>query len=153
MRAFAALLTLFLVSGCAFSTGFRDGQSAGLPPETPVIVVVTEATLGSDLDAQAVFWSRSRDVLRSLAGRQGLVGHSMRLEPFGTRVWTMTVWRDDESLAAFLADPMHRRAQSDGLPALADGRFLRLRAARGQVPLAWDEAIARLARDGRGYYE
>jgi heme-degrading monooxygenase HmoA len=153
MRAFAALLTLFVVSGCALSTGFRDGQAAGLPAETPVIVAVTEATLVSELDAQAVFWSRSRDVVRSLAGRPGLVGYSLRLEPLGTRVWTMTVWRDDESLAAFLADPVHRRAQSDGMPSLADGRFLRVRTTRGQAPLAWDDAIVRLAREGRAYYE
>ena len=153
MRAFAALLSLLLLSGCAFSTGFRDGQAAGLPAEAPVIVAVTEAKLVADLDAHAVFWSRSRDVVRSLAARPGLVGYSMRLEPLGTRVWTMTVWRDDESLAAFLADPTHRRAQSDGLPSLADGRFLRVRATRGQAPLAWDEALGRLAKDGRGYYE
>lgn len=153
MRVRAAFLSLFLVSGCAVSTGFRDGEAVDLPAQAPVIVAVTEAKLVSELDAHAVFWSRSRDVVRSLAAREGLVGYAMRLEPFGTRVWTMTVWRDDESLAAFLADPTHRRAQTDGLPSLADGRFLRVRATRGQAPLAWDDAIARLAKEGRGYYE
>ena len=153
MRAFAALLSLFLVSGCAFSTGFREGSAAGLPPEAPVIVALTEAKLVSELDAHTVFWSRSRDVVRSLADRPGLVGYAIRLEPLGTRVWTMTVWRDDESLAAFLAACVHMRAASEAMPALADARFARVRVTRAEAPLAWDDAVERLARDGRGYYE
>jgi heme-degrading monooxygenase HmoA len=153
MRPFAALLSLFLLAGCTFSTGFREGSAADLPPDAPVIVALTEAKLVPELDAHTVFWSRSRSVVMSLAERPGLVGYSMRLEPFGTRVWTMTVWRDDESLAAFLASQVHARAQKDGLPSLADGRFLRVRVTRAEAPLAWDDAVARLARDGRRYYE
>jgi heme-degrading monooxygenase HmoA len=66
----------------------------------------------------------------------------------------MTVWRDDESLAAFLTSQVHARAQKDGLNSLADGRILRVRIlrvriTRAKAPLAWDDAVARLARDGR----
>ena len=126
MRPFAALLSLLLLSGCAISPGFRPGPAADLPPEAQVIVALTEAKLVSELDAHTVFWSRSRAVVMSLAERPGLVGYSMRLEPFGTRVWTMTVWRDDESLAACLAAGVHMRAACDAMPALADARFARV---------------------------
>lgn len=153
MRFLAALLSLLILSGCAFSPGFRAGPAADLPPDATVIVALTEAKLVPDLGAHGVFWSRSRSVVMSLAERPGLVGYSMRLEPFGTRVWTMTVWRDDESLAAFLTSQVHARAQKDGLPSLADGRFLRVRVTRADAPLAWDDAVERLARDGRRYYE
>lgn len=152
-RVFAAALCALLSSGCAFSTGFRDGQAADLPADAPVVVALTEAKLSPDFDAHGVFWSRSRDVVRSLADRPGLVGYTIRLEPLGTRIWTMTVWRDDQSLAAFLADSTHRRAATEGMPSLADARFARVRVARAEAPLAWPDAVARLARDGRGYYE
>jgi heme-degrading monooxygenase HmoA len=153
LRPLAAVLGLTLLSGCAFSTGFREGSAAGLPPEAPVIVALTEAKLVSELDAHTVFWSRSRDVVRSLADRPGLVGYSIRLEPLGTRVWTMTVWRDEASLMAFVQSATHARAVRDGLPTMADGRFAQVRVTRAEAPLAWPDAVERLARDGRGYYE
>lgn len=156
MRIFhplVAMLGLMLLSGCAFSTGFREGRASDLPPETTVIVALTETKLLSQLDAHTIFWSRSRDVVRSLADRPGLVGYSIRLEPLGTRVWTMTVWRDEASLMAFVQSATHARAVRDGLPTLADGRFAQVRVTRAETPLAWPDAVERLARDGRRYYE
>lgn len=152
-RVFAAALCALLSSGCAFSTGFRDGQAAGLPADAPVVVALTEAKLSPDIDAHGVFWSRSSAVLRSLQDHPGLVGYALRFEIWEGRVRTMTVWRDDASLAAFVAGRVHARAAVEGLPALADARFARVRVARGQAPLPWPDVAERLARDGRGYYE
>jgi hypothetical protein len=152
-RVFAAAFCALLSSGCAFSTGFRDGQAADLPPDAPVVVALTEAQLSPDFDAHGVFWSRSSAVLRSLRDHPGLVGYAVRFEIWEGRVRTMTVWRDDASLAAFVAGRVHARAAVEGLPALADARFARVRTTRAEAPLAWPDVETRLARDGRGYYE
>lgn len=152
-RVFAAVFCALLSSGCAFSTGFREGQAADLPADAPVVVALTEATLSPDLDAQGVFWSRSSAVLRSLRDHPGLVGYAVRFEIWEGRVRTMTVWRDDSSLAAFVAGRVHARAAVEGLPALADARFARVHVARAQAPLPWPDVAERLNRDGRGYYE
>ncbi len=152
-RVFAAAFCALLSSGCAFSTGFREGQAADLPADAPVVVALTEATLSPDIDAQGVFWSRSSAVLRSLRDHPGLVGYAVRFEIWEGRVRTMTVWRDDASLAAFVAGRIHARAAVEGLPALADARFARVRVARAQASLPWPDVAERLNRDGRGYYE
>ncbi|GAB4169124.1 MAG: hypothetical protein OHK0024_04700 [Thalassobaculales bacterium] len=149
----AAGLSAALLSACSLSTGFRPGIAADLPPDAPVIVALSEARVRPAVGAHLAFWPRSSDVLRSLADQPGLVGYGVRIEPFGTRAWTMTVWQDEASLAGFVKGAAHGRAVAEGLPALADARFARLRTRRGDTPLSWEEAIDRLARDGRPYYE
>ena len=152
-RGLAVGLGASLMAGCGFSTGFTPGVAADTPPDASVVVALTEARLALEPDAQGVFWSRSSGVLRALRDQPGLVGYSVRFEPWESRVRTMTVWRDEASLISFLSGRAHARAATEGMVALTESRFLRVHTTRAQAPLPWPEAATRLASEGREYYE
>lgn len=150
---FALAGALFL-GGCAISTPY---SGPGLGPEyaddTPVVVSLTLAVLNDDDKARDVFWKYTRIVDAKLETQPGFVGETKRVQIFGNKAWTMTVWRDEASLTAFLKSDAHRSAVQYGMPAINDAKFLRLNLPVDQVPLPWDEAIARLDREGRHYFE
>jgi hypothetical protein len=47
---------------------------------------------------------------RAVLGAPGALGVSLRAYPFQGRYYTLSLWRDQESLLAFANDPAHRRA-------------------------------------------
>jgi heme-degrading monooxygenase HmoA len=45
-----------------------------------------------------------------MGDQPGLLGHAVRFEIFGNKAWTMTAWKDEASLTAFVRSPAHRAA-------------------------------------------
>lgn len=157
LSALGALASLFLggVSGCAFASSFR-GESrlreiaregrAGLgvhggagSKAASVTVGLTNAVL--DGKTRAVFDDYTRRVIKSLPDQPGYVGHSVRSRPFGNEVWTMTVWRDESALDAFVASDIHRTAIRQGLGAVKSARFARFEWPADRGPPTWAEAL------------
>lgn len=145
-----ATAVLQLLAGCVIATPYRVA-GAGSAATGEVIVVVTEATLRSDSPARADFWDGVRDVSDALSETPGLIGYSVRQEPFGDRAWTMTTWDSEASLMAFVWSPAHQRAMDGGMAALSDSRFVRVTRRADQPPLTWDEALAALESGARRY--
>ncbi|MDJ0942566.1 MAG: antibiotic biosynthesis monooxygenase [Kiloniellales bacterium] len=142
-----ALLSVFGLGGCAISTPFqgpgydrRDGVT--VDGEGRLVVAVTKAVLRDDGARRATFWDYVFEVEASLPERPGFVGYSLRRELLGKQAWTMTVWTDEASLAAFVESDIHQAAIREALGALACARFARLEVARDEVPVAWDRALA-----------
>lgn len=142
-----ALLSLFGLDGCAFATGFqgpgydrRNGVT--LPGEDRLVVGLTKAVLRDDGALRSTFWDYVFRVADTLPERPGFVGYSLRREVFGKQAWTMTVWSDEASLAAFVESDVHQAAIRDALDALACVRFARLEVARAEVPISWERALA-----------
>ncbi len=155
-RLFGLLLALISLSGCAISTPFRgpgydeaEGVAAGRP-ET-VVVVLTEARLRDDRAGSAAFWDNVSKVEDSLAEQPGFIGYSLRRELLGDRAWTMTVWADETSIAAFVQSPSHQTAIEEGLGALEATGFARIEVRREEVPLDWERAEEILAASDRRY--
>ncbi len=153
-RVFRTLAGLLALGGCAVSTPYSGpGLGPDAADDIPVVVSLTLAVLNDDDTARDVFWHYVKTVDKALQKQPGFIGSTKRLQLFGDKAWTMTVWTDEASLKVFLASPAHRAAVKKGMPAIDDAKFLRLIRPADQVPLPWDEAISRLDREGRHYYE
>lgn len=143
-RILGALLAGLGLGGCAIATPFRAGGDAAGSEGQTVLVVVTEARLGSDPAARAAFWEEVRLTDRAMARQPGVVGHSLRRELLGDRAWTLTVWSDSGSLDVFVLEGAHRRAMERAGKAVAAMRSVRFTVARTALPLGWEEALRRL---------
>lgn len=156
VRAMSAALLLVSLSGCTMATPFRgpgfdvETGVSGTAPD-PLLVVVTEADLGGDWFQRRTFWRNVSRVVDSLGSRPGFIGHSRRMEVFGSKAWTVTVWTDEPAMRAFVAGDVHQRAIAESAEALAAARFARFTVPRAEVPVSWDKALAALAASSRGY--
>lgn len=140
------------VSGCAIATPFRAADDASSQVYTgAVVVAITEAQLGDDRAGRRAFWRHVDLVTATLREQPGFIGVSLRREILGDTTWTMTVWRDEESLDAFVRSDTHQEAIAAAFGALAGARFVRFEVNGGDLPVDWDAALERLETDGRGY--
>jgi heme-degrading monooxygenase HmoA len=139
----------------AFTIGmpFRGTDALdNLPPETLVTVGMTHVTNGDDSKKNDVFWDHTYAVIDSLPTHAGYLGHKVRKEIFGNEAWTMTVWKDEESLNGFVRGDKHGEAIQNGLDAVAKARFVRFTIERSKIPLPWDEAEKIMNEKGRDLY-
>jgi heme-degrading monooxygenase HmoA len=137
--------------GFSMGTSYRAVDTSRPKPDAEVIVVITEVRLGADSSARAEFWRQVWAVESALPKQPGLVGYALRREVFGTTAWTMTLWRDEDSIRAFIRSAIHSKAMQNGLPATINTRFVRFRRPWNVGPPGWVEAIDQLKRNGRGY--
>lgn len=144
-----ALVSLGLLSalpGCAIGypfqgPGFVDGKVSPDCPEA--VVVVTHAVLDAEKrDAFDDHIGRVAEHLQGLPPSSGLIGFSLRKELFGDQVWTLSAWRDEAALRAFMGSPVHREAMRAGEPAIRLFRTHTFRVAGSELPLGWKRAIA-----------
>lgn len=155
-RLLAAVLSMVALGGCAVCTrfagpGYAAGEGVTAPGSGPVLVVITEAVQQRDIGRRAAFLQRVRAVEAALAGRRGLVGYALRTELLGRRAWTMSAWLDEESLRAFVGSAAHLAAMADAEAVTESMAFVRIPVERADIPLAWDRALAILAREGYPY--
>ncbi|MFN5946808.1 MAG: antibiotic biosynthesis monooxygenase family protein [Phycisphaerae bacterium] len=124
--------------------GYTPGKGVTLPGATDTVWIgLTNAQL--DGSNRAVFDDYTNRVIRDLPSREGHIGHSVRTRVFGNEVWTMTIWRDEAALNAFVRAPVHREAMREGISAVKSARFARFAWPASQVPPSWTEAKRRLS--------
>lgn len=154
-RLITPLMGALALGGCAVSTPFHAFDPAALRQagDTRAVISLTLAVLNDDDAAQDVFWRYVEHVETTLPSQPGIIGFSKRTELFGNQAWTMTVWRDEKSLIAFLGAPAHRAAVRDAMGALADAKFVRRSINIADVPMDWAIAVRDVAQNGRAYYE
>ncbi len=146
-KRFAALAAVAtLVTGCTIATPFRQLQPAD---DGTVVLVITHAVL--DNAKRAAFDEHTQRVVASLRAQPGLLGYSVRRQVLGNEVWTMTAWRDEAALSAFVRGPTHQAAISNGAPALQSVRFCRFTLPATDLPLTWSHAERLLEESGEGY--
>ena len=149
-----ALTTMSLMlTAFTFGSPFRASKELDqLSPETMVTVGITHVTTGDDSKKNDIFWQYTYAVIDSLASHKGYLGHKIRKQIFGSEAWTMTVWKDEASLNAFVRGDMHSQAIQNGLDAVAKARFVRLTIERSKIPLSWAEAEKIMTEKGRDLY-
>ncbi len=141
------LLAAFVSSGCAISTplrgpGYDRDKGITLPDVgDKVVVALTHATLS---ERRRNFDEDVNLVANSLATTDGLIAYSLRKELLGDEAWTMTVWRDEAALEAFVASAVHQRAIRNSAQELAAARFWRFEIDRSMLPISWETALARM---------
>lgn len=155
MRLLTAVpLVSALLASCSISSPFRipdSTRSAPPAPDDPVIVVVTQAKVGSNIARNLQFWRQVSRVYRSLETQPGLLGYSIRRQLLGDQAWTITAWSDAAALQAFVAGGVHRQAMNEGSPALTAMSFVRAEVRYRELPLSWAAAEHILAQSGSGY--
>ncbi|MCC5841493.1 MAG: antibiotic biosynthesis monooxygenase [Opitutales bacterium] len=143
MRLLAALAALTaLLTGCAYTAPYRStalARGEALDPEEIVIVALsaTEHRPGKRRD----FFTDTRRVLADLPDQDGLLGYSFRFEIFGNEAWTMTAWRDEAALQAFVRSPAHAEAVRASGQTAQNIRFVTLHRPLSSLPVRWSEAL------------
>ncbi len=143
-----------LLGGCTISTPFKgpgydhaDGVTKVDGGDT-VVVALTHAVLGKERQN----FDRGVDrIVDSLAEQPGLIGYSLRRELFGDEAWTLTVWRDEAALLAFVRSEVHQRAIREGAGELAGANFRRFELPASELPIDWEKALGYLAASARSY--
>ena len=135
-----AAVTTWL-TGCAYTAPFRKtalARELGLAPDRPVLVVLSETEHRPGMRRE--FFKDTRAVVATLPEQAGLLGYGLRFEIFGKRAWTMTAWKDEASLAAFVRSPAHREAVRRSGETAQNIRFASLELPLSALPPSWREA-------------
>lgn len=84
-------------------------------------------------------------IRKQLAAADGLVGYTLRAKPLARNYWTLSVWRDEAALRAFMRTPPHVELMSSLRPFMGPTTFRtwKISAADGRPGLAG--ALQRLA--------
>lgn len=153
---FATLVASVATSGCAVAEPFSgpgfENDAVTMDTGDRVLVAVTYARLGDDPELNERFNEHVQHVVDDQDSRGGFIGRSLRQVVGGNEVWTMTAWTDEEAMMAFVVGDVHQRAIGESYAALVASRFAHFDVATDELPLPWEEALERLASDGRSYY-
>jgi len=147
LLAFSTWLTGFAFSGPFKKTALaREG---GLAPDRPVLVVVSSTEHRPGMRGE--FFKDTKAVLATMADQPGLLGHAVRFEIFGNKAWTMTAWKDEAALTAFVRSPAHRAAVRRSGETAQNIRFASVEVPLAALPVSWDEARRLLDAATPGY--
>lgn len=81
-------------------------------------------------------------IIEQLAETDGLIGFALASEPNCGFSRTMGVWRDEQSLYAFVSSGAHLQAMAQTLDVSITGRTTSWTASVDQMPLSWEMALA-----------
>jgi len=135
---FRTISVMVAATGAIFLSGCRIGYPFKGPGYDSCRGVVHPDAVAPG--SQDKFSQQIRAVLNTMDTHDGLIGYSVRRELFGSRVWTMSVWIDQESMERFAQSPTHRSAiRQGGIPRES---FLSAYTSldRKSVPISWPDA-------------
>ena len=117
--------------------------SSSLEPEQEYLVLASRIPPRSRRSTWRLFRGSST-VRKQLALTNGVIGFSMLARPLAKQYATLSVWRDEDSLAAFAGSEPHRGLMSKLSPEMGPTKFVRwtMRGADGRP--SWRDALQRL---------
>ena len=83
-------------------------------------------------------------VVRQLERTDGLVGYSLRAQPFARTFWTLSAWTDAAALTAFVREMPHQGVMAKLRPHMGPTRFTTWTAPGSALPVPWEIAIGHL---------
>jgi len=83
-------------------------------------------------------------VIKQLATADGLVGYSLLARLLSKRFWTLSAWKNEATLQAFVNRPPHFRIMSALGPHMGKTGFVRWTVKGSDLPLRWGDALPRL---------
>jgi len=83
-------------------------------------------------------------VVRQLERTEGLLGYSLRAQPFARTFWTLSAWADEQFLAAFVREMPHSAVMAKLRPHMGATLFTTWTVPAASLPPSWDDAIERL---------
>jgi len=94
----------------------------------------------------------SARIARQLEGTSGLVGYSLLAQPLHKTFWTLSVWRGQAALEAFVETMPHQGVMRKLRPRMRPTTFTSWAVTGAALPISWDEAIERLTVTDGGVY-
>ncbi len=91
------------------------------------------------------FAAYSARIRRQLKGARGLIGYSLRTQPWRLRFWTLSVWRSESALREFAHQGSHMGAMVLLRSEMGETRFTRWPIMGKEVPPDWKDALDREA--------
>ena len=92
------------------------------------------------------FFLFTSEIRRQLRTAPGLIGYSLDARPFARTFWTLSVWRDQQSLTDFVNQAPHNRIMQKLAPHLGKSQFAQWQVEAGEIPLDWRSAKARITQ-------
>ena len=83
-------------------------------------------------------------MVKQLASAEGVLGYSVLAHPLSKRFWTLSAWKDEAALRAFVQHPPHVRIMTALTPHMDETKFVRWTVKGSELPLRWDDALRRL---------
>jgi nitrite reductase/ring-hydroxylating ferredoxin subunit len=83
-------------------------------------------------------------IQRQLAESEGLIGYSLDAHPLAKEFWTLSVWKDRDSLWRFVHRLPHSQAMQDLLPRMGETGFFHFEVRGSAVPPDWHETKRRM---------
>jgi hypothetical protein len=112
-------------------------------PSAPVLVVMTYAQL--HWSGRAAFIQSSIRIAGKLPAVPGVLANDQGIRWFGAEVWTITAWRSEAHMLAFLHGGEHGRAMREGAVAIREIKTFRLHCSPQHIPAGWDSVKQVLA--------
>lgn len=145
------LLMLQILSACTISKPFKQTKELKTLPKNQVVIVgLTYAAIKKD-QKKHVFWDNVESIIKSLDDQPGFLGYSVRRGLLGNEAWTMTVWKDKNSLQSFISSDAHVKAMKEGSTVIKKASFHNFKTEVKNIPISWKEAINLLDQNGRSY--
>lgn len=139
-----SLSALAGLGGCAVGRPMRGPGPGGVTGD--LVVVVTHVRI--DDEARDAFFDYVLGLEKTLRDGDypGFVGLSLRVELLGDEAWTLSAWRSEAEMMAFVHSEAHLDAMTDGLMTVDDSRFARFTVPAETYPIAWRTALAELEK-------
>jgi len=162
MRLLAGLFALSLVAACAeevpdythetpmenvaFSADGWTQEDGFADPDAVYTVAVTLIRVDEDPRSFSIRDHWTREILAGLGSVDGLIGHSVSVHDddgsgYGDDdrwAWTYTVWRDEESLGAFVESNLHQEGLPELGPRITDFSSGRWQVEARLIPEPWE---------------
>ena len=81
---------------------------------------------------------------QQLQQAEGLVGYSLQAELLGRKFWTLSAWKDQQSLMYFVHQLPHRKIMQVLAPHIDKTKFVQWKVKGSVIPLRWELAKARM---------
>ncbi len=125
--------------------GFDPETGELLEPLQDTYVLHTTQILVKPDQVEA-FLALNFPIFEQLGQTEGLVGFALAQEPNCGFSRTMGVWRDEQSMVAFVASGAHVQAMAKSTEVSLTGRTTSWTVTAAEMPLTWELAIAAIAQ-------
>jgi quinol monooxygenase YgiN len=91
------------------------------------------------------FFFYTAQVTKQLASADGVLGYSVLARPLSKQFWTLSAWKNDAALRAFVQHPPHVRIMTALNPHMGETKFVRWTVKGSELPLLWEDALNRFS--------
>jgi quinol monooxygenase YgiN len=117
---------------------------ADMQPGSEYLVMASYLPL-KRITSTARFFRAVSAIRKQLAAADGLVGYTLRAKPVARDYWTLSVWRDETALHAFMRTPPHVGVMTSLSPVMGQTKFIRWTITTADALPSLTDALQRLA--------